>query len=257
MPWTRDQGKDGNDFVSRTIMSGMLVSGCSVFYGVASFQPYQSLYSIEFRKMFIIYFLSAVVSIVTASPITEGLFGLADISSGFSVNGFSPSAEKTNEIALQVMTDNDEGLTWQEPARNPISTPAIPENSIAYSTTSLVAGAGHKVEKAVQEPVDPGETFRKFNCNDSNGVCCMGNPLAFHRAAQRCEQSIQPCLNPFYNARLMLCTEGNFVDAGIDFLWPMDSRIGHYCNKPEYIDDCSKLLDEQVRTFFLNRKINM
>lgn len=225
-----------------------------MFYGVAPFQSYQSLYSIEFRKMFIIHFLIAVVSIATASPMAEGLFGLADISNDFSVNGFSPSAENSNEIALQVMTDNDEGLTWQEPARNLISTPAIPENPFAYSTTFVLAGAGHTVEKGVQEPVDAGETFRKFNCNDSNGVCCMGNPLTSHRAPQRCEQSIQPCSNPFYNARLMLYTEGFFFDAGNEFLWPMDSRIGHYCNKPEYIDDCSKLLDEEVRTFFLDRK---
>lgn len=26
----------------------------------------------------------------------------------------------------------------------------------------------------------------------------------------------------------------------------MDSRLGHYCYRPEYIDDCSKLLDEEV-----------
>lgn len=202
--------------------------------------------------MVIIHFLIAVVSIATASPMAEGL---ADISNDFSVNGFSPSAER--EIALQVMTDNDEGLTWQEPARNLISTPAIPENSIAYSTTFVIAGAEHTVEKGVQEPLDPGETFRKFGCNDSNGVCCMGNPLAFHQVAKRCEQSIQPCSNPFYNAPLMLYTEGNISDAGNEFLWPMDSRLGRYCYKPEYIDDCSKLLDEEVRTFFLDRNINM
>lgn len=63
--------------------------------------------------------------------------------------------------------------------------------------------------------------------------------------------------NPSYNARLMLYTEGNMSDAGNEFLLPMDSRLAHYCYKPEYIDDCSKLLDEEVRTLFLDRKIDM
>lgn len=49
--------------------------------------------------------------------------------------------------------------------------------------------------------------------------------------------------------------EGYISDAGNEVIWPMDSRLGHYCYKPEYIDDCSKLLDEEVRTFILDRKI--
>lgn len=170
----------------------MLVCRRSVCYDVASFQSYQSPYSTEFRKMFIPHFLIAVMSTAIASPMAEGLFGLEDLSNDFSVNGFSPSAERSNEIALQFMTGNDEALTWQDPARNLISAPAIPEDSIAYSTNVIIAGAGHAVEKEVQEPVDPGERFRKFDCDDSNGVCCMGNPLASHRVAQRCDQSIQP-----------------------------------------------------------------
>lgn len=55
----------------------------------------------------------------------------------------------------------------------------------------------------------------------------------------------------------MLHTEGNMSDAGNEFLLPMDSRLAHYCYKPEYIGDCSKLLDEEVRTLFLDRKIDM
>lgn len=60
------------------------------------------------------------------------------------------------------MTGNDEALTWQDPARNLISAPAIPEDSIVYSTNVIIAGAGHTVEKEVQEPVDPGGKVPKF-----------------------------------------------------------------------------------------------
>lgn len=67
-------------------------------YDVASFQSYQSPYNTEFRKMFILHFLIAVMSTAIASPMAEGLFGLEDLSNDFSVNGFSPSAERSNEI---------------------------------------------------------------------------------------------------------------------------------------------------------------
>lgn len=49
-----------------------------------------------------------------------------------------------------------------------------------------------------------------------------------------------------------LYLEAYISDAGNEVLWPMDSRLGRYCYKPEYIDDCSKLLDEEVRTFILD-----
>lgn len=222
-----------------------------------SFQYCQSLYSTVFCKMFVLRFLIALMSTVRASPMAGEFTGLADLSSGFSVDGFSPSTEGFEEIAHQFMNSNDEALTWQDPPRNLISTPAISENSIAYSTKFVIAGAGHKVEKAVQKPVGQGERFKNFDCGNLNGVCCMGNPLIHNRAAQRCEQSIQPCSIPFHNARLMLYTEGDISDAGNEFLWPMDSRIAHYCYEPEYLDDCSKLLDEEVRTFILDRKSRM
>lgn len=48
--------------------------------------------------MFILHFLIAVMSTAIASPMAEGLFGLEDLSNDFSVNGFSPSAERSNEI---------------------------------------------------------------------------------------------------------------------------------------------------------------
>lgn len=187
----------------------MLVCRCSVYYNIAPFQSYHSLHSTEFRKMLILCLLIAVVSTAIASPMAEGLLGLTDLSNGFSVDGISPSAERSNEYALQVMTGNDEALTWQDPATNVISTPSFPENPIAYSTNFFIASTGHPVEKEIKGPVDPGERFQNFDCNDSNGVCCMGNPLSSHRAAQRCEQSIQPCSTPFYNAQLMLYTRRN------------------------------------------------
>lgn len=49
-----------------------------------------------------------------------------------------------------------------------------------------------------------------------------------------------------------LYLEAYISDAGNEVLWPVDSRLGRYCYKPEYIDDCSKLLDEEVRTFILD-----
>lgn len=207
--------------------------------------------------MFILHFLIALVSTAIASPIAGGGFiGLADLSSDFSVNGFSSSAEGPKEITHQFMNNNDEALIWQDSLGGGlISTPNIPKNSIAYSTKFIIAGAGHKVEKEVQKPVDQGERFKRFDCSNSNGVCCMGNPLVTNRAAQRCEQSIQPYSFPFRNAWLMLFyTAGVIFDAGNEVLWPLDSRLGHYCYKPEYIDDCSILLDEEVRAFILDRK---
>lgn len=113
--------------------------------------------------MFIHHFLIAVVSTAIVSPMLGGLLGLVRLSSDFSVDAFWPSTGESNEIALQVATSNDEALTWQEPAWNLMSTPAILENSIS------------------KKPVDPWERFRNFDCNDSNGVCCKGNPLASHR----------------------------------------------------------------------------
>lgn len=196
-------------FVYLTNTYDMWVCRYSVCYDVASFQSSQSLYSTEFCKMFIRCFLIAVVSTAIASPVAEGSLGLTDLSKVFSVNGFSPSAERPNDYIPQVVTDNDEALAWQDPARNVISAAAFPENPIEYSTNFVIASTGHPVEKDVQDLVDPGERFRNFDCNDSNGVCCMGNPLASHRDAQHCEQSIQPCSNPFYNAQLMLYTRRN------------------------------------------------
>lgn len=193
--------------------------------------------------MFIVHFLIALVSTAIASPMAGEFIGLADhlSSDDFSVDRF--------------MNDNDEAITWQDPPGNLISTSAIPEKSIAYSTKFTIAGAGgHKVEEEVQIPVDQGERFQNFDCGSANGVCCMGNPLVTSRAAQRCEQSIQLCSIPFPNAPLMFYIEGDISDAGNEIVWPMDSRLGHYCYKPEYIDDCSKLLDEEVRIFILDRQ---
>lgn len=216
----------------------MYVCSCNVHRRY--FNSYQSLYRIVFCRMLIHHFLFALVSTAVVIP-TAGIYiGLADLSSDFSVNEFSPSPEGSKDIAHQFENSNEEALTWQDPPRNLISTPTK-----------------HRVEKGVQKPYDQGERFKFFDCGNSSGVCCMGNPLTSHRAAQRCEQSIQPCFIPFHNTRLMVYTEGDIFDAGNEVLWPMDNRLGHYCYQPEYIDDCSNLLDEEVRTFILDRKSRM
>lgn len=90
-------------------------------------------------------------------------------------------------------------------------------------------------------------------------MVCAAREIRWHLTvpAQRCEQSIQPYSTPFYNARLKLYTEGDIYDAGNAFLLPMDGRLGHYCYSPEYIDDCSKLLDEEVSAFILDREGRM
>lgn len=113
--------------------------------------------------MFILHFLIALVSTAIASPMAGESLGLADLSSDFSVNGFLPSAEGSKELAHQfVNNNNDEALTWQDLPGDLISTPAIPESSIAYSTKFIIAGAEQKVEKEVLKPVDQGEMFRNF-----------------------------------------------------------------------------------------------
>lgn len=160
--------------------------------------------------MFVLHFLIALVSTAIASPIVGEFIGLADNLStdSFSVNGFSRSAESSKKETTHLLMNNDnhdEALTWQDLPGNLISPNAIPEKSIAYSTKSVIAGAGgHKVEKEVQKPVDQGGMFQNFDCGNSNGVCCMGNPLVANRAAQPCEQSIQLCSILLHFARLMV-----------------------------------------------------
>lgn len=169
------------------------------------FNQYQSLYPVHpsiqrFCKMFILHFLIALLSTAIASPLAGEFIGLADHLStdDFSLNGFSQSAERSKKETTHLfMNDNDdEALSWQYPPGNLVSTDAIPEN---------IAGAGgKKVEKEVQKPEDQGDMFQNFDCANSNGVCCMGNPLIANRAAQPCEQSIQLCSILFHYARLMV-----------------------------------------------------
>lgn len=160
--------------------------------------------------MFILHFLIALVSTAIASPVAWEFVGLADHLStdDYSVNGFSQSAERSKKETTHLFMNNDnddEAITWQDLPGNLISTVAIPKKSIAYSTKFVMAGAGgHKVEKEVQKPVDQGEMFQNFDCGNSNGVCCMGNPLVANRAAQPCEQSIQLCSTLLHYARLMV-----------------------------------------------------
>lgn len=159
--------------------------------------------------MFILHFLIALLSTAIASPIAGEFIGLADHLStdDFSLNGFSQSVERSKKETTHLfMNDNDdEALSRQYPPGNLVSTDAIPEKSIAYSTKFGIAGAGgNKVEKEVQKPVDQGDMFQNFDCGNSNGVCCMGNPLIANRAAQPCEQSIQLCSILFHYVRLMV-----------------------------------------------------
>lgn len=76
--------------------------------------------------------------------------------------------------------------------------PELPEEEVSPHNTLpkfvIAGGAAGQVEDQQQQEemrrmMTIMERFQKFECGNSNGVCCMGNPLVTNRAPQRCDQS--------------------------------------------------------------------